>query len=253
MRAHALRRVLEAGVGLVERERSDHRAVAADFRVAHRDLAVEALVRGDAGRRVGEVELHHVAREEDAPVGEVQNGVAVEVPAGVEQGCAGGEFQAFVVGSIDAQGVGPGQVRPLDGDGFRGEAVLDLPRAAVGVRVRRRQPAHATTCRDLREGGGGVVGRVFKEEVAAGQREQVAARPDAEGGFAAKDEDAVLVLVPSGDDALGGLRGGPELETVFRRGVAKIQADGAGRRGTGGALPEAAVGTNVRGQGGLKI
>ena len=34
--------------------------------------------------------------------------------------------------------------------------------------------------------------------------------------------------MPSGDDAVGGFGGGPELEAVFRRSVAEIQADGAG-------------------------
>ena len=129
------RGVLEGGVSLVVFQGFDHLPVTADFRVAHGDAPVEPFVRRDTGRTVRQVKFDHVAREQNPPVAQVQDGVPVKMPPRVVERHAGNQFQAPVVGMVDAQSVRPREVRPLDGDGFRRETLLDLPQAAVGVRV----------------------------------------------------------------------------------------------------------------------
>ena len=168
--------------------------------MAHRDAPVESFVRGDARRIVRQMELDHVAREQGSPVTQIEDGVPVEVAARVVEFDARRKLQPLVVRMVDSESVRPRQILPLDGDRFRLEAFLHLPQAAVGVRVRRRQPAHAAPARDFRQGRFGIPGGVFKEQVAAGQRDEIAVGTDAEGGFAAKNHHAVFVLAPGGDD-----------------------------------------------------
>jgi len=120
---------------------------------------------------------------------------------------------------------------------------LQLPTAAVRMRMRGREIRDAALLFQKVEGLRRIERARFKDDVSAWSREKVTAWPDAPFGRRLENPNS-FVFSPCCLGERFSLREVEKMPTVVGRGVAEVAANGAtaGRAKTG--LPEAAIGAN---------